>query len=98
MNMDDSRLIARFQLLMAETLIEKRLGQRRPDLTEELYQTWREVEQRGLNKTPEYRNVLLSADQHALWLAGLVRLSCPDVAPPLSSKETELTAISQEAA
>ena len=98
MNMDDSRLIARFQLLMAETLIEKRLGQRRPDLTDELYQTWREVEQRGLNKTPEYRNVLLRADQHALWLAGLVRLSCPDAAPPLSSKETELTAISQEAA
>jgi hypothetical protein len=98
MNMDDSRLIARFQLLMAETLIEKRLGQRRPDLTDELYQTWREVEQRGLNKTPEYRNVLLRADQYALWLAGLVRLSCPDAAPPLSSKETELTAISQEAA
>jgi hypothetical protein len=62
MNMDGSRLIARFQLLMAETLIEKRLGQRRPDLTDELYQTWREVEQRGLNKTPEYRNVLLRAD------------------------------------
>lgn len=98
MHADDSRLIARFQLLMAETLIEKRLGQRRPDLTDELYQTWREVEQRGLNKTPEYRNVLLRADQHALWLAGLVRLGCPDAAPPLSSKETELTAISQEAA
>jgi hypothetical protein len=43
MNMDDSRLIARFQLLMAETLIEKRIGQRRPDLTDELYQTWRAV-------------------------------------------------------
>ena len=98
MNMDYSWLIARFQLLMAETLTEKRLGQRRPDLTDELYQTWRKVEQRGLNKTPEYRNVLLRADQHALWLAGLVRLSCPDAAPPLSSKETELTAISQEAA
>jgi hypothetical protein len=87
MNMDDSRLIARFQLLMAETLIEKRLGQRRPDLTDELYQTWREVEQRGLNKTPEYRNVLLRADRHALWLAGLVRLA----APPVSLPETEST-------
>jgi hypothetical protein len=94
MNIGDSRLIARFQRLITETLIEKRLGQRRPELTDELYQTWREVEQRGLNN----RNVLLRADQHALWLAGLVRLSCPDAAPPLSSKETELTAISQEAA
>jgi hypothetical protein len=98
MNIGDSRLIARFQRLITETLIEKRLGQRRPELTDELYQTWREVEQRGLNKTPEYRNVLLRADQHALWLAGLVRLNCPDAAPPLSSKETEFTAISQEAA
>ena len=78
MNMDDSRLIARFQLLMAETLIEKRLGQRRPDLTDELYQTWREVDQRGLKDGPEYRNVLLRADQNALWLAGLVRLSSLD--------------------
>ena len=86
-NMDDSRLIARFQLLMAETLIEKRLGQRRPDLTEELYQTWREVGRRGLKETPEYRDVLLRADRHALWLAGLVRLA----APPVSSQETERT-------
>jgi hypothetical protein len=101
MNMDDSRLIARFQRLTTELLIEKRLGQRRPELTDELYQTWREVEQRGLNKTPEYRNVMLRADRHALWLAGLVRLSSPDAAPPLSSKETELVAMlsaSQEAA
>ena len=37
-----------------------------------LYQTWREVEQRGLKETPEYRNVLLRADRHASWLAGLV--------------------------
>jgi hypothetical protein len=89
MNMDDSRLIARFQRLITETLIEKRLGQRRPELTDELFQTWLEVEQRGLKKTPEYRNVMLRADRHALWLAGLVRLSSPDAAPPLSSKETK---------
>jgi hypothetical protein len=35
MNMDDSRLIARFQLLTTEMLIEKRLGQRRPELTDD---------------------------------------------------------------
>ena len=98
MNIDDSRLIAQFQRLITEMLVEKRLGQRRSELTDELYQTWREVQQRGLNKTPEYRNVLLRADQHALWLAGLVRLSSPDAAPPLTLKERELTAISQEAA
>jgi hypothetical protein len=98
MNIDDSRLIAQFQRLMTEMLVEKRLGQRRSELADEFYQTWREVEQCGLNKTPEYRNVLLRADQHALWLAGLVRLCCPDAAPPLSLKEKELTAISQEAA
>ena len=98
MNMDDGRLIAQFQRLITEMLVEKRLGQRRSELTDELYQTWREVQQRGLNKTPEYRNVLLRADQHALWLAGLVRLSSPDAAPSLSLKERELTAISQEAA
>ena len=98
MNIDDSRLIAQFQRLITEMLVEKRLGQRRSELTDELYQTWREVQQRGLNKTPEYRNLLLRADQHALWLAGLVRLSSPDAAPPLTLKERELTAISQEAA
>jgi hypothetical protein len=72
MNTEDSRLIVRFQRLITETLVEKRLGQRRPGLTDELYQTWREVGQRGLKETPEYRNVLLRADRHALWLAGLV--------------------------
>jgi hypothetical protein len=89
MNMDDSRLIARFQRLTTELLIEKRLGQRRPELTDELFRTWLEVEQRGLKKAPEYRNVMLRADRHALWLAGLVRLSSPDAAPPLPSKETK---------
>ena len=61
MDMDNSRLIASFQRLITETLIEKRLGPRHPGLTDELYQTWREVDQRGLKKTPEYRNVLLRA-------------------------------------
>jgi hypothetical protein len=85
MNMDDSRLIVRFQRLITEMLVEKRLGQRRPSLTDDLYQTWREVEQRGLKETPEYRDVLLTADRHAVWLAGLVQLA----APPVSSAETE---------
>src|SRR6516165_3131172 len=52
MNMDDSWLTARFQRLITELLIEKRLGQRRPELTDELYQTWLEVDQRGLKETP----------------------------------------------
>src|SRR5262245_24609670 len=72
MNIDDSRLIALFQRLTTELLIEKRLGRRRPELTDELYKAWREVEQRGLNRTPAYRNLLSRADRHALWLAGLV--------------------------
>ena len=87
MNIDDSRLIVRFQRLITEMLVEKRLGQRRPELTDELYQTWREVEQRGLKETREYRNVLLSADRHAFWLAGLVSFA----ALPVSSPETERT-------
>jgi hypothetical protein len=70
MNKDDSRLIVRFQRLITEMLVEKQLGQRRPELTDELYQTWREVGRRGLKETPEYRDVLLRADRHALWLAG----------------------------
>jgi hypothetical protein len=81
MNIDDSRLIVRFQRLITEMLVEKRLGQRRPELTAELYDTWREVERRGLKETPEYRNVLLRADRHALWLAGLVRLAAWSVSP-----------------
>jgi hypothetical protein len=87
MNIEDSRLIVRFQGLMIEMLVEKRLGRRRRALTDELYQTWREVEQRGLKGTPEYRNVLLRADRHALWLAGLVTLA----AQPSSSLETDRT-------
>jgi len=101
MNMEDGRLIARFQRLTTELVIEKRLGRRRPELTDELYQTWLEVDQRGLKETPEYRNVMKRADRHALWLAGLVMLSKPDAVPPFSSKETEPIATlsaSQEAA
>jgi hypothetical protein len=87
MNIDDSRLIVRFQRLITEMLVEKQLGQRRPELTDEVYQTWREVEERGLKETPEYRDVLLRVDRHALWLAGLVRLA----ERPVSSPETERT-------
>jgi hypothetical protein len=87
MNIDDSRLIVRFQRLITEMLVEKQLGQRRPELTDELYQTWREVGRRGLKETPEYRDVLLRVDRHALWLAGLVRLA----ARPVSSPEIERT-------
>src|SRR5919108_5643822 len=87
MNIDDSRIIARFQSLIMGVMAAKQLGQSRPELTDEVYRTWLELEQRGLKKTPEYRNV--SADRHAGWLAGLARLSTPDPALPLSSKETE---------
>jgi hypothetical protein len=86
MNIDDSRLIVRFQRLITEMLVEKRLGERRPGLTDDLYQTWRDVGRRGLKEAPQYRDVLLRADRHALWLAGLVRL-----AAPVSSPETERT-------
>jgi hypothetical protein len=92
MNIDDSRLIVRFQGLIIEMLVEKQLGQRRPELTDEVYQTWREVEQRGLKETPEYRDVLLRADRHALWLAGLVRLTAPPVSPAEAERTDTLDA------
>ena len=92
MNIDDSRLIVRFQGLIIEMLVEKQLGQRRPELTDEVYQTWREVEQRGLKETPEYRDVLLRADRHALWLAGLVRLAAPPICPPEAERIDTLDA------
>jgi len=82
MNIDDSRLIVRFQRLITEMLVEKRLGHRRPELTDELYETWRKVEQHGLKETPKYRDVLLRADRHALWLAGLVTLAGRHVSSP----------------
>ena len=97
MNIDDSRLIVRFQRLITEMLVEKRLGQRRPELTDEVYQTWREVEQRGLKETPEYRNVLLRADRHALWLAGLVRLAAPVTSSP-EKEHTDMLDAAQKAA
>jgi len=88
MNMEDSRLIAQFQRLTTELLIEKRLGRRRAELTDELYRTWLEVDQRDLKETPEYRNVMKRADRHALWLAGLVMLSNSDAAAPLQCSKT----------
>jgi hypothetical protein len=92
MNMDDSGIIARFQSLITGLMAAKRLGQSRPELADELYRTSVEIEQRGLKKTPEYRNVMLSAARHACWLAGLARLSSPDTALPLSSRGTERSA------
>jgi hypothetical protein len=92
MNIDDSQLIARFQGLITEILVERQLGERRPELTDELYQTWREVEQRGLKETSEYRNVLLRSDRHALWLAGLVRLAAPPISPPEAERAHTLDA------
>jgi hypothetical protein len=97
MNIDDSRLIVRFQRLITEMLVEKRLGQRRPELTDEVYQTWREVEQRGLEETSEYRNVLLRADRHALWLAGLVKLAAPVTSSPETERTGTLTALEKAA-
>ena len=92
MNIEDSRIIARFQCLLTESMVAKRLGQSRPDSTDALYQMlFVELEQRGLKGTPEYRNVMFRVDQHAEWLAGLARLSSPDHALPLSSRETERT-------
>ena len=78
MTIEDSRIIARFQCLLTESLVAKRLGQWRPKSKDGLYQMlFEELEQRDLKKTPEYRNVMLRADQHAEWLAGLSRLSSP---------------------
>jgi hypothetical protein len=48
-----------------------------------------ELEQRDLKNSPEYRNVMLRADQHAEWLAGLARLCSPDHGLPLSSERTD---------
>ena len=79
------RVVVRFQRLITEMPVEKRLGHRRPELTDELYETSREAEQRGLKETAEYRNVLLRADRHAVWLVGLVQLATS----PVSSAEAE---------
>lgn len=75
MNTDDSRLIARFQRLTTELLAQKRLGQWHPELVDELYRTSLELEQRGLKKSPEYRNAMSRVHQQAWWLAEWSRLS-----------------------
>jgi hypothetical protein len=67
MNTDDSRLIARFQRLTTELLAQKWLGQWHPELVDELYRTSLELEQRGLKKSPEYRNAMSRVHQQAGW-------------------------------
>jgi hypothetical protein len=51
----------------------------------------------GLKKTAEYRDVLLRADRHALWLAGLVSLAAPPVSPP-EAERTDTMDAAQKAA
>ena len=75
MNTDDSRVIARFQRLTTELLVQKRLGEWRPELVDELYRTSLEIEERGLKKTTEYRDAMVRAYEEASWLAELQRLS-----------------------
>jgi hypothetical protein len=90
MDPEDSRIIARFQRLTTELLAEKRLGQWHPELVDELYRTSLELEERGLKKSPEYRNALLRADQHAWRLVECARLSGSDApAPSASAPQTE---------
>ena len=85
MDPDDSRIIARFQRLTTELLAEKRLGQWHPELVDELYRNSLELEERGLRKSPEYRNALLRADQHAWRLVECARLSGSDSPAPSAS-------------
>ena len=94
MNMDDSRIIARFQSLTTGFKAAKRLGQWRPDLADELYRTWVELEQTRPEENPRVpKNVMLRADRQAWWLAGLTRLSSPDSCGALSLfKEIECNA------
>ena len=75
MNTDDGRIIARFQRLTTELLVQKRLGQWHPELVDDLYRTSLEIEQRGLKKTPEYRSAVVRAYEEASWLAELEKLS-----------------------
>ena len=75
MNTEDSRLIARFQRLTTELLVQKRLGQWHPEVVDELYRTSLEIEERGLKKTPEYRDAMVRAYEEACWLAELAKLS-----------------------
>src|SRR5437763_16757468 len=91
MNMDDSRIIARFQSLTTGFKAAKRLGQWRPDLADELYRTWVELAQTQPEENPRVqKNVMLRADRQEWWLAGMTKLSSPHSAPPsLFSKEIE---------
>jgi hypothetical protein len=75
MNTDDSRIIARFQRLTTELLVQKRLGEWHPELVDELYLTSLEIEERGLKKCPEYRTAMVRAYEEACWLAELAKLS-----------------------
>jgi hypothetical protein len=51
MHIEDSRIIARFQCLLTESLVAKRLGEWRPELEDALYQMWfEELEQRESQK------------------------------------------------
>jgi hypothetical protein len=52
MNIDDSRLIVRFQRLITEMLVEKRLGQRRPGLTDDLYRRGEKLGDAASRKLP----------------------------------------------
>src|SRR5262249_46617510 len=81
-------LIARFQRLTTELLAQKRLGQWHPELVDELYRTSLELEQRGLKKTPEYRNAMVQADEQARRLVEWARLNGSDApAPPTAPAE-----------
>jgi hypothetical protein len=82
MESDDGRLIARFQRLTTQLLAQKRLGQWHPELVDELYRTSLELEQRGLKKTPEYRNAMVQADQQAWRMVEWARLSGSDPSSP----------------
>jgi hypothetical protein len=75
MNTDDSRIIARFQRLTTELLVQKRLGEWHPELVDELYRTSLEIEERGLKKTLEYRDAMVRAYEEACWLAELAKLT-----------------------
>ena len=73
--MDDSRIIARFQSLTTGLMAAKRLGASRPELVDELYRTSLEIEERGLKKSPEYRDAMVRAYEEACWLAELAKLT-----------------------
>ena len=89
MDPEDSRIIARFQRLTTELLAEKRLGQWHPELVDELYRTSLELEERGLKKSPEYRNALLRADQQAWRLVEWAKVSGADAPTSAASEQSE---------